>query len=60
MALVNWTKIEQEIDNAGYVAIKWFSMQKDELKSYPFLRWLNEAYHVDGVVGMVPDGFPIG
>ena len=32
----NWTQIEQEIDNAGYVAVEWFSMQKDELKSYPF------------------------
>ena len=34
----NWTQIEQEIDNAGYVAVEWFSMQKDELKSYPFLK----------------------
>ena len=32
----NWTQIEQEIDNAGYVAVEWFSMQKDELKSTPF------------------------
>ena len=34
----NWTQIEQEIDNAGYVAVEWFSMQKDELKTYPFLK----------------------
>ena len=34
----NWTQIEQEIDNAGYVAVEWFSMQKVELKSYPFLK----------------------
>ncbi len=34
----NWTQIEQEIDNAGYVAVEWFSIQKDELKSYPFLK----------------------
>ena len=34
----NWAQIEQEIDNAGYVAVEWFSMQKDELKSYPFLK----------------------
>ena len=38
MALVPTGPIEQEIDNAGYVAVEWFSMQKDELKSYPFLK----------------------
>ena len=32
----NWNRIDQEIDNAGYVAVEWFSMEKGELKTHPF------------------------
>lgn len=32
----NWNRIGQEIDNAGYVAVEWFSMEKGELKTHPF------------------------
>ena len=34
----NWQLIDQQIDNAGYVAVEWFSLEKDELKTHPFLK----------------------
>ncbi|MFL2905125.1 MAG: hypothetical protein ACJZ65_01850 [Limisphaerales bacterium] len=34
----NWQLIGQQIDDAGYLAVEWFSLEKDELKTYPFLK----------------------
>ncbi|MCH2602097.1 MAG: hypothetical protein MKZ76_03885 [Pedosphaera sp.] len=34
----NWQLIGQQIDNAGYLAVEWFSLEKGELKTYPFLK----------------------
>ena len=34
----NWQLIDQQIDDAGYLAVEWFSLEKDELKTYPFLK----------------------
>ena len=34
----NWQLIDQEIDDAGYLAMEWFSMEKNRLKTYPFLK----------------------
>ena len=34
----NWQLIDQEIDDAGYLAMEWFSMEKNGLKTYPFLK----------------------
>ena len=32
----NWQLIDQHIDDAGYMAVEWFSMEKGKLKSHPF------------------------
>ena len=34
----NWQLVGQQIDDAGYLAVEWFSLEKDELKTYPFLK----------------------
>ena len=34
----NWQLIDHQIDNAGYVAVEWFSLEKGELKTHPFLK----------------------
>lgn len=34
----NWQLIDQQIDDAGYIAVEWFSMEKGKLKSHPFLK----------------------
>ena len=34
----NWQLIDQQIDDAGYLAMEWFSMEKNGLKTYPFLK----------------------
>ena len=34
----NWQLIDQQIDDAGYTAVEWFSMEKGKLKSHPFLK----------------------
>ena len=34
----NWQLIGQQIDNAGYLAVDWFSLEKGELKTYRFLK----------------------
>ena len=34
----DWALIDQQIDNAGYVAVEWFSLEMDELKVHPFLK----------------------
>lgn len=34
----NWALIDQLIDDAGYVAVEWFSLEMDELKVHPFLK----------------------
>lgn len=34
----NWALIDQQINNAGYVAVEWFSLEMDELKVHPFLK----------------------
>ena len=34
----NWQLIDQQIDDAGYMAVEWFSMEKGKLKSHPFLK----------------------
>ena len=34
----SWQLIGQQIDDAGYLAMEWFSMEKNGLKTYPFLK----------------------
>ena len=34
----NWQLIDQQIDDAGYLAVEWFSMEKGQLKLHPFLK----------------------
>ena len=34
----NWQLIDQQIDDAGYIAVEWFLMEKGKLKSHPFLK----------------------
>ena len=34
----NWQLIDQQIDDAGYLAMEWFSMENNGLKTYPFLK----------------------
>ena len=38
VAQPNWLLIDQQIDDAGYLAVEWFSMEKGELKTHPFLK----------------------
>jgi copper chaperone CopZ len=34
----DWVLLDVQINNAGYVAVDWFSLEKDGPKSHPFLK----------------------